>query len=52
MFHRRFDRKESSFEENNTGAGLRMGYDLAEYTRHTISYTVSYDEVKDVDRRQ
>jgi outer membrane protein insertion porin family len=26
-----------------------MGYDLAEYTRHTISYTFSYDEVKDVD---
>jgi outer membrane protein insertion porin family len=48
VFHRRFDRRESSFEENNTGAGLRMGYDLAEYTRHTVSYTFSYDEV-DVD---
>ena len=46
VFHRRFDREESSFEENNTGAGLRVGYDLAEYTRHTISYTFSYDETK------
>lgn len=49
VFHRRFDRDESSFEEQNTGAGLRMGYDLTEYTRHTISYQASYDEVKDVD---
>jgi outer membrane protein insertion porin family len=49
IFHRRFDRKESSFQENNTGASLRMGYDLNEYTRHTISYTFSYDQVKDVD---
>jgi outer membrane protein insertion porin family len=49
VFHRRFDRKESSFEENNSGASVRMGYDLAEYTRHTISYTFSYDETKDVD---
>jgi outer membrane protein insertion porin family len=49
IFHRRFDRKESSFQENNTGAGLRMGYDLSEYVRHTISYTFSYDQVKDVD---
>lgn len=48
VFHRRFDRKESSFEERNTGIGLHMGYDLAEYTRHTISYTASYDQVKDV----
>jgi outer membrane protein insertion porin family len=49
IFHRRFDRKESSFQENNTGAGLRMGYDLSEFMRHTISYTFSYDQVKDVD---
>ncbi len=49
VFHRRFDRDESSFEEQNTGAGVRIGYDLAEYTRHTISYQASYDEVKDVD---
>ena len=49
IFHRRFDRKESSFEEHNTGFGLRMGYDLSEYVRHTVSYTFSYDEVKDVD---
>jgi outer membrane protein insertion porin family len=49
VFHRRFDRRESSFEENNSGAGVRIGYDLAEYTRHTIGYTFSYDQVKDVD---
>jgi outer membrane protein insertion porin family len=49
IFHRRFDRKESSFEERNTGAGLRLGYDLTEYTRQTLSYTFSYDQVKDVD---
>ena len=48
VFHRRFDRKESSFKETNTGAGLRMGYDLTEYTRHTISYTFSYDQVTHV----
>ncbi|HET6620796.1 MAG TPA: outer membrane protein assembly factor BamA [Dongiaceae bacterium] len=49
LFHRRFDRKESSFEERNTGIGLHAGYDLTEYTRQTISYTASYDQVKDVD---
>ena len=49
IFHRRFDRKESSFQERNTGAGLRLGYDLSEYTRQTLSYTGSYDQVKDVD---
>jgi outer membrane protein insertion porin family len=49
IFHRRFDRKESSFQERNTGAGLRLGYDLTEYTRQTLSYTFSYDQVKDVD---
>ena len=49
VFHRRFDRRESSFEEQNTGAGLRMGYDLTEYTRHTVSYQASYDKVTDVD---
>ncbi|HSE74215.1 MAG TPA: outer membrane protein assembly factor BamA [Dongiaceae bacterium] len=49
VFHRRFDRKESSFEERNTGLGLHIGYDLTEYTRQTISYTASYDQVKDVD---
>lgn len=49
VFHRRFDRRESSFKEQNTGLGLRMGYDLAEYTRHTISYQVSYDKTNDVD---
>jgi outer membrane protein insertion porin family len=49
VFHRRFDRRESSFKEQNTGMGLRMGYDLAEYTRHTLSYQVSYDKVTGVD---
>ena len=49
VFHRRFDRRESSFQENNSGAGVRIGYDLGEYTRHTISYTFSYDEVRHVD---
>jgi outer membrane protein insertion porin family len=45
IFHRRFDRKESSFEERNTGLGLRMGYDLSEYARQTLSYTLSFDQV-------
>jgi len=49
VFHRRFDRRESSFKEQNTGLGLRMGYDLAEYTRHTVGYQISYDKVTDVD---
>lgn len=49
VFHRRFDRRESSFKEQNTGLGLRVGYDLAEYTRHTLSYQASYDKVTGVD---
>jgi hypothetical protein len=38
VFHRRFDCDESSFEENNTGAGLRIAMTRRD-TRHTISYT-------------
>jgi len=49
LFHRRFRRKESSYREDNTGFGLRSGYDLTEYTRHTLGYTFSYDQVLSVD---
>ena len=47
IFHRRYDL--DVFDQTNSGATLRMGYDVTEYTRHTLSYTFSYDQVDDVD---
>ncbi len=47
LFHRRFD--VDVFDQINSGATLRMGYDITEYLRNTLSYTFSYDQVNDVD---
>lgn len=46
LFHRRFD--SNTYDETQSGFAVRIGYDLAEYTRHTLFYRFSYDEVKDV----
>ena len=40
---------ESSFDKKSTGFGLRMGYDISEALRQTLSYKLSKDEVTDVE---
>ncbi|TDQ80519.1 Beta-barrel assembly machine subunit BamA [Dongia mobilis] len=50
LFHRRFnDVRGDSYDLQQTGAGLRMGYELSEYTRQTLSYRLSVDKVHDLD---
>lgn len=43
------DRKESSFDQKSLGFGLRAGYEIQEYLRHTVRYGLSQDEIFDVD---
>jgi outer membrane protein insertion porin family len=40
---------ESSFSENDIGAGLRAGYDIQEYLRQTWHYTFTRTNITDVD---
>lgn len=39
----------SEFQNIATGAKLRLGYDLSEFLRHTVRYTVREDDISDVD---
>lgn len=39
----------SEFQNVATGARFRLGYDLSEYLRHSVRYTVREDDVSDVD---
>jgi outer membrane protein insertion porin family len=39
---------ESSYDEENTGFGLRMGYSIAENLTHNVGYRLSFDEISDV----
>lgn len=46
VFKRRSDRQDvSSFNENQTGAGLRMGYQLTQPLRHNVAYELQRREV-------
>ncbi|MBL8708887.1 MAG: outer membrane protein assembly factor BamA [Rhodospirillaceae bacterium] len=50
LFHRRFNNvRGDSYDLAQTGTGLRLGYDLSEYTRQTLSYRFSADKISDVD---
>jgi outer membrane protein insertion porin family len=50
LFHRRFtDVRGDSYDLQQTGAGLRLGYELSEYTRQTLNYRLSVDKVHDLD---
>jgi outer membrane protein insertion porin family len=47
LFYRRLT--PSSNDEDQAGFGLRMGYDLSEYLRNTLSYQFRADRIHDVD---
>lgn len=50
LFHRRFsDVRGDSYDLQQTGAGVRLGYELSEYTRQTLNYRLSVDKVHDLD---
>lgn len=49
LFRTETDRDESSFNQKSLGFGLRAGYEITEYLRHTVRYGLSQDEIFDVD---
>ena len=49
VFRTETNRRESSFDEKNLGGGLRFGYDITEFLRQTVRYTISRNEILDVD---
>ena len=49
IFRRTTDfQDESSFDEENTGFGLRMGYSITEELSHSVNYRLSFDNLNDV----
>ena len=49
LFRTRTDyRSQSSFDETSTGGTLRLGYPLTENLRHSVRYTLRYDEIQNV----
>ncbi len=49
LFRITLQRRESSFEEENLGGGVRAGYDISEYLRQTWRYTLSRNKIDNVD---
>ena len=49
LFRTETNRRESSFDETNLGGGLRLGYDITELLRQTLRYTISRNEITDID---
>jgi len=49
VFRTESDRDESSFDQKSLGFGLRAGYEITEYLRHTLRYGLSEDEIFDID---
>lgn len=50
VFRSRTDfESESSFDETSTGGTVRLGYPLTENLRHSVRYTLRYDEIENVD---
>ena len=50
LFHKEVDQSnESSFKSRRTGGSVRMGFPLAENIWMTNSYTLSYDDIFEVD---
>ncbi|HEX7074950.1 MAG TPA: outer membrane protein assembly factor BamA, partial [Hyphomicrobiaceae bacterium] len=52
LFHKEIDQSDqSSFKSRRTGGSLRMGFPLAENFWMSTSYTLSHDDIFDVDDR-
>ncbi|WP_119458882.1 outer membrane protein assembly factor BamA [Rhodospirillaceae bacterium SYSU D60014] len=48
LFRTEIDRRESSYDEKNLGGGVRAGYEVSEFLRQTLRYTLSENEITDV----
>jgi outer membrane protein insertion porin family len=49
IFNVRVNRTESSFDEKNLGGAIRFGWEWAEFLRQGVKYTLSQDEIFNVD---
>ena len=50
VFHITRDNQDtSSYDSKESGAGLRMGYDITEYLRQSLSYQYSKETIDDID---
>jgi outer membrane protein insertion porin family len=50
VFDIRTQATNTEFTENDIGASVRAGYDVSEFLRHTIRYTMSNQDITDVSR--
>lgn len=49
VFRRTTDfQDESSYDEKNTGFGLRTGYSIAEDLSHSVNYRLSFDSIRNI----
>ena len=49
LFHQRYQAAHDRFRQLSTGFTTSIGYDLTEYTRHTLGYTFSADDIYHID---
>ncbi|MGH6934008.1 MAG: outer membrane protein assembly factor BamA [Dongiaceae bacterium] len=48
-FYVRTNQSESSFDEKSIGGGFRFGWEWADYLRQTVRYTISQDEIFNIE---
>jgi outer membrane protein insertion porin family len=49
VYNVRLERDESSFSEKNLGGAIRFGWEWAEFLRQSVRYTLSRDDIFDVE---
>lgn len=49
IFHQRYRAAHDRYRTLSTGFSTSIGYDLTEYTRHTLGYTFSADDIYNID---
>jgi outer membrane protein insertion porin family len=49
IFHNRYEAAHDRYREMSTGFQTSIGYDLTEYTRHTLGYVFSADDIYHID---
>jgi len=49
IFHTRYEAAHDRYRQMSTGFTTSLGYDVTEYTRHTLGYTFSADDIYHID---
>lgn len=49
IFHTRYRARHDRYRQMSTGFNTALGYDISEYTRHTLGYTFSADDIYHLD---